>query len=157
MTCTCSHQMLLHQQAGLYVRALLSSNVMAALLARSARTRGMTAAACVTSGLWPLLTLSWLLVLSHLPPFYLPFLFKWSGYQTSTKTACHKRKRCQGTVKCHVLFVCFFVAVLALLACILSPSSPHVCMLLDLPLFSRSDLLSLDLHNGTRLSLKRLD
>nr|XP_046269847.1 phospholipase DDHD1 isoform X1 [Scatophagus argus] len=33
-------------------------------------------------------------VLSHLPPFYLPFLFKWSGYQTSAKTA-HKRKRCQ--------------------------------------------------------------
>lgn len=37
-----------------------------------------------------------LLVLSHLPPFYLPFLFKWSGDQTSTKS--HKRKRCQGTV-----------------------------------------------------------
>ncbi|XP_069563261.1 phospholipase DDHD1 isoform X1 [Brachyistius frenatus] len=34
-------------------------------------------------------------VLSHLPPFYLPFLFKWSGYQTSAKTTCHKRKRCQ--------------------------------------------------------------
>ncbi|XP_016105924.1 phospholipase DDHD1-like [Sinocyclocheilus grahami] len=32
-------------------------------------------------------------VLSHLPPFYLPFLFKWSGYQTSAKS--HKRKRCQ--------------------------------------------------------------
>ncbi|XP_056097865.1 phospholipase DDHD1 isoform X1 [Rhinichthys klamathensis goyatoka] len=32
-------------------------------------------------------------VLSHFPPFYLPFLFKWSGYQTSAK--CHKRKRCQ--------------------------------------------------------------
>ncbi|GAA6109270.1 phospholipase DDHD1 isoform X1 [Tachysurus ichikawai] len=32
-------------------------------------------------------------VLSHLPPFYLPFLFKWSGYQTSTKSL--KRKRCQ--------------------------------------------------------------
>ncbi|XP_052001545.1 phospholipase DDHD1 isoform X1 [Xyrauchen texanus] len=33
-------------------------------------------------------------VLSHLPPFYLPFLFKWSGYHpTSTKS--HKRKRCQ--------------------------------------------------------------
>ncbi|KAM3871223.1 phospholipase DDHD1 [Diretmus argenteus] len=36
-------------------------------------------------------------VLSHLPPFYLPFLFKWSGYQTSAKTTCHKRKRCQAT------------------------------------------------------------
>uniref|UniRef100_A0A673CHP0 Phospholipase DDHD1-like n=1 Tax=Sphaeramia orbicularis TaxID=375764 RepID=A0A673CHP0_9TELE len=34
-------------------------------------------------------------VLSHLPPFYLPFLFKWSGYQTSARTTCHKRKRCQ--------------------------------------------------------------
>ncbi|XP_068608217.1 phospholipase DDHD1 [Brachionichthys hirsutus] len=34
-------------------------------------------------------------VLSHLPSFYLPFLFKWSGYQTSSKTSCHKRKRCQ--------------------------------------------------------------
>ncbi|XP_054653050.1 phospholipase DDHD1 isoform X1 [Dunckerocampus dactyliophorus] len=34
-------------------------------------------------------------VLSHLPPFYLPFLFKWSGYQTSAKATCHKRKRCQ--------------------------------------------------------------
>ncbi|XP_031435762.1 phospholipase DDHD1 isoform X2 [Clupea harengus] len=34
-------------------------------------------------------------VLSHLPPFYLTFLFKWRGYQTSTKTTCHKRKRCQ--------------------------------------------------------------
>ncbi|KAL4656257.1 phospholipase DDHD1-like [Arapaima gigas] len=34
-------------------------------------------------------------VLSHLPPFYLPFLFKWRGYQPSAKTACHKRKRCQ--------------------------------------------------------------
>uniref|UniRef100_A0A8C7Y1V2 DDHD domain containing 1a n=1 Tax=Oryzias sinensis TaxID=183150 RepID=A0A8C7Y1V2_9TELE len=34
-------------------------------------------------------------VLFHLPPFYLPFLFKWSGYQTSAKTRCHKRKRCQ--------------------------------------------------------------
>ncbi|XP_014898512.1 phospholipase DDHD1 isoform X1 [Poecilia latipinna] len=34
-------------------------------------------------------------VLSHLPPFYLPFLFKWSGYQTGAKTAGHKRKRCQ--------------------------------------------------------------
>ncbi|XP_037342116.2 phospholipase DDHD1 isoform X1 [Pungitius pungitius] len=34
-------------------------------------------------------------VLSHLPPFYLPFLFKWSGYQTGAKTTCHKRKRCQ--------------------------------------------------------------
>ncbi|KAK0153591.1 Phospholipase DDHD1 [Merluccius polli] len=34
-------------------------------------------------------------VLSHLPPFYLPFLFKWSGYQTCAKTTCHKRKRCQ--------------------------------------------------------------
>ncbi|XP_061157518.1 phospholipase DDHD1 isoform X1 [Syngnathus typhle] len=34
-------------------------------------------------------------VLSHLPPFYLPFLFKWSGYQTSPRTTCHKRKRCQ--------------------------------------------------------------
>ncbi|XP_067222876.1 phospholipase DDHD1 isoform X1 [Chanodichthys erythropterus] len=32
-------------------------------------------------------------VLSHFPPFYLPFLFKWSGYQTSAKS--HKRKRCQ--------------------------------------------------------------
>ncbi|KAI5618895.1 phospholipase DDHD1 isoform X1 [Silurus asotus] len=32
-------------------------------------------------------------VLSHLPPFYLPFLFKWSGYQTNTKSL--KRKRCQ--------------------------------------------------------------
>ncbi|KAG9268761.1 phospholipase DDHD1 isoform X1 [Astyanax mexicanus] len=31
--------------------------------------------------------------LSHFPPFYLPFLFKWSGYQTSAKS--HKRKRCQ--------------------------------------------------------------
>lgn len=41
---------------------------------------------------------SWLLVFSHLPPFYLPFLFKWSGYQTSAITTCHKRKRCQGTV-----------------------------------------------------------
>ncbi|XP_053289930.1 phospholipase DDHD1 isoform X1 [Pleuronectes platessa] len=34
-------------------------------------------------------------VFSHLPPFYLPFLFKWSGYPTSAKTTCHKRKRCQ--------------------------------------------------------------
>ncbi|CAG5866581.1 unnamed protein product [Menidia menidia] len=34
-------------------------------------------------------------VLSRLPPFYLPFLFTWSGYQTSAKTTCHKRKRCQ--------------------------------------------------------------
>ncbi|XP_035282152.1 phospholipase DDHD1 isoform X1 [Anguilla anguilla] len=34
-------------------------------------------------------------VLSHLPPFYLPFLFKWRGYQPSAKSACHKRKRCQ--------------------------------------------------------------
>uniref|UniRef100_A0A8D3B8Q7 DDHD domain containing 1a n=1 Tax=Scophthalmus maximus TaxID=52904 RepID=A0A8D3B8Q7_SCOMX len=34
-------------------------------------------------------------VLSHLPPFYLPFLFKWSGFQTSARTTCHKRKRCQ--------------------------------------------------------------
>ncbi|XP_066550956.1 phospholipase DDHD1 isoform X2 [Amia ocellicauda] len=34
-------------------------------------------------------------VLSHLPPFYLPFLFKWRGYQPNAKTACHKRKRCQ--------------------------------------------------------------
>ncbi|XP_034015244.1 phospholipase DDHD1 isoform X2 [Thalassophryne amazonica] len=34
-------------------------------------------------------------VLSHLPPFYLPFLFKWSGYQTSARTTCHKRKRIQ--------------------------------------------------------------
>ncbi|KAM9778006.1 phospholipase DDHD1 [Neosynchiropus ocellatus] len=34
-------------------------------------------------------------VLSHLSPFYLPFLFKWSGYQTSARTTCHKRKRCQ--------------------------------------------------------------
>ncbi|XP_016133779.1 phospholipase DDHD1-like [Sinocyclocheilus grahami] len=32
-------------------------------------------------------------VLSHFPPFYLAFLFKWSGYQTSAKS--HKRKRCQ--------------------------------------------------------------
>ncbi|KAA0711495.1 Phospholipase DDHD1 [Triplophysa tibetana] len=32
-------------------------------------------------------------VLSHLPPFYLPFLFKWSGYQAGAKG--HKRKRCQ--------------------------------------------------------------
>lgn len=32
-------------------------------------------------------------VLSHFPPFYLPFLFKWSGYQTGAKS--HKRKRCQ--------------------------------------------------------------
>ncbi|KAL2098481.1 hypothetical protein ACEWY4_004961 [Coilia grayii] len=33
--------------------------------------------------------------LSHLPPFYLTFLFKWRGYQTSTRATCHKRKRCQ--------------------------------------------------------------
>ncbi|KAL0969669.1 hypothetical protein UPYG_G00230550 [Umbra pygmaea] len=33
-------------------------------------------------------------VLSHLPPFYLPFLFKWSGYQQSPTTKCLKRKRC---------------------------------------------------------------
>nr|XP_046165184.1 phospholipase DDHD1 isoform X1 [Oncorhynchus gorbuscha] len=33
-------------------------------------------------------------VLSHLPPFYLPFLFKWSGYQPSATTKCLKRKRC---------------------------------------------------------------
>ncbi|XP_077477229.1 phospholipase DDHD1 isoform X1 [Stigmatopora argus] len=34
-------------------------------------------------------------VLSHLPSFYLPFLFKWSGYQTTARATCHKRKRCQ--------------------------------------------------------------
>ncbi|XP_033892043.3 phospholipase DDHD1-like isoform X1 [Acipenser ruthenus] len=34
-------------------------------------------------------------VFSHLPPFYLPFLFKWRGYQPSADTACHKRKRCE--------------------------------------------------------------
>ncbi|KAK6304564.1 hypothetical protein J4Q44_G00251500 [Coregonus suidteri] len=33
-------------------------------------------------------------VLSHLPPFYLPFLFKWSGYQPTATTKCRKRKRC---------------------------------------------------------------
>ncbi|CAB1335353.1 unnamed protein product, partial [Coregonus sp. 'balchen'] len=32
--------------------------------------------------------------LSHLPPFYLPFLFKWSGYQPTATTKCRKRKRC---------------------------------------------------------------
>ncbi|XP_052435746.1 phospholipase DDHD1 [Carassius gibelio] len=32
-------------------------------------------------------------VLSHFPPFYPHFLFRWSGYQTSAKS--HKRKRCQ--------------------------------------------------------------
>ncbi|KAF7661852.1 hypothetical protein LDENG_00251720 [Lucifuga dentata] len=34
-------------------------------------------------------------VLSYLPPIYFPFLFKWSGYQTSAKTTCLKRKWCQ--------------------------------------------------------------
>ncbi|XP_019909759.1 phospholipase DDHD1 isoform X3 [Esox lucius] len=33
-------------------------------------------------------------VLSHLPPFYLPFLFKWSGYHPSATPKCLKRKRC---------------------------------------------------------------
>ncbi|GCB69955.1 hypothetical protein scyTo_0005579 [Scyliorhinus torazame] len=34
-------------------------------------------------------------VFYQLPPFYLPFLFKWRGYKESTTTACNKRKRCQ--------------------------------------------------------------
>uniref|UniRef100_UPI00398F1E10 phospholipase DDHD1b isoform X2 n=1 Tax=Pristiophorus japonicus TaxID=55135 RepID=UPI00398F1E10 len=34
-------------------------------------------------------------VFYQLPPFYLPFLFKWRGYKESTDTACNKRKRCQ--------------------------------------------------------------
>lgn len=76
-----------------------------------------------------LLTLSRLLVFSHLPPFYLRFLFKWSGYQTSAKTTCHKRKRCQGTVK---RFVCIF-AVLHLLAYILLPCRTWIFLGLNLP------------------------
>ncbi|KAI2654748.1 Phospholipase DDHD1 [Labeo rohita] len=44
-------------------------------------------------------------VLSHFPPFYLPFLFKWSGYQTSAKS--HKRKRCQAVSVNVMNVVCF--------------------------------------------------
>lgn len=63
----------------------------------------------------PSLILFWLLVFSHLPPFYFPFLFKWSGYQTSSRTTCLKRKRCQGTVKmsCSV-FIFFYLLFLFL-------------------------------------------
>lgn len=77
----------------------------------------MTEVASVTDA-GPSLTLFWLLVFSHLPPFYFPFLFKWSGYQTSSRTTCLKRKRCQGTVKCPVLYsYTFFSAVFVFFGC----------------------------------------
>lgn len=38
------------------------------------------------------------LVIHHLPPFSLPFLFKWRGYKESTDATGLKRKRSQGTV-----------------------------------------------------------
>ncbi|XP_075471237.1 phospholipase DDHD1 isoform X3 [Ascaphus truei] len=34
-------------------------------------------------------------VIYHLPPFSLPFLFNWRGYKESTEAPCAKRKRCE--------------------------------------------------------------
>lgn len=111
----------------------------------------MTAVDCVTEPeQWPLLTLSRLLVFSHLPPFYLRFLFKWSGYQTSAKTTRHKRKRCQGTVKS---FVCIF-AVLHLLAYILLPCRTWIFLGLNLPSQCPLLLVSVDIQSLTWAQLK---
>lgn len=111
----------------------------------------MTEVASVTDA-GPSLILFWLLVFSHLPPFYFPFLFKWSGYQTSSRTTCLKRKRCQGTVKCqlysYIIFLMLFVQFFLFGFCFVCTSaSIYRLILVELGTLWKYILLSVVLHS----------